>query len=124
MKTDRKVMGVETPGSMKVVAIQDKGGYSLITFQLPNDCKQYLIECALREMLIKSATETQEKYGSVLPEALDKHDESCYNQDTRDDWIPCIGGYTLEQWFCRARVPPVKAGATAAVKPGWLAKNK
>lgn len=60
-----------TIGTMKVLDIQDKEGYSLVTFEIPDDCKQFLIEYAIRELLTKAAKEAEEKYGSVLPENLD-----------------------------------------------------
>ena len=60
-----------TVGTMKVLDIQEKEGYSLVTFEIPDDCKQFLIEYAIRELLTKAANETKEKYGSALPEGVD-----------------------------------------------------
>ena len=60
-----------TIGTMKVLDIQEKEGCSLVTFEIPDDCKQFLIEYAIRELLTKAANETKEKYGSVLPQGVD-----------------------------------------------------
>lgn len=57
-----------TIGTMKVLDIQEKEGYSLVTFEIPDDCKQFLIEHAIRDLLTKAANESKEKYGSALPE--------------------------------------------------------
>lgn len=83
-------------GTMKVTDIQDKQGYSLITFEIPDDCKQFLIEHAIRDLLTKAAEETKQKYGSVLPETaqtLDKQTGQVYNEYEADDegWIPNRG---------------------------------
>lgn len=80
-------------GTMKVLEIQDKQGYSLVTFEIPDDCKQFLIEHAIRDLLTKAAEETKQKYGSVLPETIDKPASQVYNEDETDDegWMPCTG---------------------------------
>ena len=83
-------------GTMKVLDIQDKEGYSLVTFEIPDDCKQFLIEHAMRDLLTKAAEETKAEYGSVLPETaqtLDKLSSQVYNEDEADDggWIPNRG---------------------------------
>lgn len=70
-----------TLGTMKVTDIQDKVGYSLVTFEIPDDCKQFLIEEGLRSLLTKAAEETKQKYGSVLPETVDNTENKVYNQD-------------------------------------------
>ena len=82
-----------TIGTMKVLDIQDKEGYSLVTFEIPDDCKQFLIEHAIRDLLIKAANETKEKYGSALPESeqtVDNTENKVYNED-KDGWIPNTG---------------------------------
>lgn len=60
-----------TIGTMKVLDIQEKEGYSLVTFEIPDDCKQFLIEYAIRDLLTKAANETKEKYSSALLEGVD-----------------------------------------------------
>lgn len=69
-------------GTMKVVDIQDKQGYSLVTFEIPDDCKQFLIEHAMRDLLTKAAEETKAKFGSVLPEPIDNQTSQVYNEDS------------------------------------------
>lgn len=82
-----------TIGTMKVLDIQEKEGYSLVTFEIPDDCKQFLIEHAIRDLLTKAAKEAEEKYGSALPEpeqTVDNQTSLVYNED-RDGWIPNTG---------------------------------
>lgn len=82
-----------TIGTMKVLDIQDKEGYSLVTFEIPDDCKQFLIEHAIRDLLTKAVNETKEKYGSILPESeqtVDNTENKVYNED-KDGWIPNTG---------------------------------
>ena len=97
-----------TLGTMKVLGIQDKEGYSLVTFEVPDDCKQFLLEFAIRELLTKATKEAEEKYGSVLPEGvdqaipttlgLDNQTSQVYNEDKVDDvgWIPNTGVQPVE----------------------------
>lgn len=95
-----------TLGTMKVVDIQDKQGYSLVTFEIPDDCKQFLIEHAMRDLITKVAEETKAKFGSVLPEPLDNQTSQVYNEDNghnedeADDagWIPNRGVQPACDW--------------------------
>ena len=89
-----------TIGTMKVLDIQEKEGYSLATFEIPDDCKQFLIEYAIRDLLTKAANETKEKYGSALPEpeqTVDNNLNKVYNED-KDGWIPNTGVQPVEGW--------------------------
>lgn len=87
-----------TIGTMKVLDIQEKEGYSLVTFEIPDDCKQFLIEHAIRDLLTKAANETKEKYGGILPEpeqTVDNQTSQVYNED-KDGWIPNTGVQPVE----------------------------
>lgn len=89
---------MDTIGTMKVLDIQEKEGYSLVTFEIPDDCKQFLIEYAIRDLLTKAAKEAEEKYGSALPEpeqTVDNNVNKVYNED-KDGWIPNTGVQPVE----------------------------
>lgn len=83
----------ETSGTIKLLDIQDKQGYSVVTFEIPNEHIQVLLEYSIQTLFDKLVKQQHKKFKTSGksreksdPTALDNTKSMVYNQliDTTD----------------------------------------